>query len=80
MKLLTLGIALCLASAAMIFSNGQSNAARMASGDLPGNTYLELDQPVELGAVTWNRDLDSAQKLSRETGKPIFILFQEVPG
>jgi len=37
-------------------------------------------QPEELGAVTWLRDYEKAQKASEETGKPVLILFQEVPG
>ena len=35
---------------------------------------------VELGRVNWNRDLDAAKKLSSQTGKPLFVQFQEVPG
>lgn len=35
---------------------------------------------VELGTVKWNRDLDAAKKLSQQSGKPLMILFQEVPG
>ena len=35
---------------------------------------------VELGKVRWTRDLDGAYKQSKETGKPIFAFFQEVPG
>lgn len=38
------------------------------------------DNPVELGAVCWLRNLDSAMVRAEKTGKPIFILFQEVPG
>lgn len=37
-------------------------------------------QPVEVGVVDWLRDLEQAIDLSKETGKPIFALFQEVPG
>ena len=37
-------------------------------------------QPVEVGVVDWLRDLGEARELSAETGKPIFALFQEVPG
>ena len=37
-------------------------------------------QPVEVGVVDWLRDLEEATELSNETGKPIFALFQEVPG
>ena len=37
-------------------------------------------QPVEVGVVDWLRSLDDAVELSKESGKPIFALFQEVPG
>lgn len=37
-------------------------------------------QRVELGTVKWQRDHDSALALSVKTGKPVFLLFQEVPG
>jgi Thioredoxin-like len=36
--------------------------------------------PMAVGKVKWGRDYATATKLSRETGKPIFLLFQEVPG
>jgi len=36
--------------------------------------------PVELGDVQWIRSLDAAQKESAHSGKPILILFQEIPG
>ncbi|MDQ3140776.1 MAG: thioredoxin family protein [Bacteroidota bacterium] len=38
------------------------------------------ENPIELGNVTWNRDLNLAQLASKKSGKPILILFQEVPG
>ncbi len=38
------------------------------------------DKPVELGKVKWNRDLAKAKKQSASSGKPILVLFQEVPG
>ena len=34
----------------------------------------------ELGAVTWGRDMDAALAASEKSGKPVFALFQEVPG
>lgn len=37
-------------------------------------------QPRELGDVAWGRDLDAALAASAETGKPVFALFQEIPG
>ena len=36
--------------------------------------------PIEVGDVVWGRDYDAAAKASRASGKPIFALFQEVPG
>jgi len=36
--------------------------------------------PIEIGDVRWGRDFDAALGNSAETGKPILILFQEIPG
>ena len=38
------------------------------------------DQPQAVGKVRWGRNLDSALASSKQTGKPVFALFQEVPG
>ncbi len=38
------------------------------------------DQPIEVGAVEWGRSLDEALDRSRQSNKPVFALFQEVPG
>jgi hypothetical protein len=38
------------------------------------------DNPVEVGSVRWSRDLDAALAESARTGRPVFLLFQEVPG
>jgi len=38
------------------------------------------ENPVEVGSVRWGRDLDGALKISAETGRPVLVLFQEVPG
>lgn len=37
-------------------------------------------QPIELGQVRWLRSFDEAKKQSAASEKPIFLLFQEVPG
>ena len=37
-------------------------------------------QPAELGKVRWLRDFDAAVKRSRETKKPLLVLFDEIPG
>ncbi len=38
------------------------------------------EQPIELGQVQWMTDHDAALEKSEETGKPVFLLFQEIPG
>lgn len=38
------------------------------------------NNPEEVGIVTWGRDLETALAASRQSGKPVFALFQEVPG
>ncbi|MEM8706823.1 MAG: VPGUxxT family thioredoxin-like (seleno)protein, type 2 [Actinomycetota bacterium] len=40
----------------------------------------ELAQPIETGTVRWGRDLDKALSVAADTGRPVFLLFQEVPG
>lgn len=37
-------------------------------------------QAIELGEVSWHRNYDEAVKKAKILNKPIFILFQEVPG
>lgn len=38
------------------------------------------NNPIELGKVDWNRNYNDAIQLAQELDKPIFLLFQEVPG
>lgn len=67
---------------------GLSSISLLACGQ-QGSTVTEvetsgvsqvMDQTVELGKVQWNRDLEQARKLAAESGKPMFVQFQEVPG
>lgn len=44
----------------------------------PSSSALDA-QPIETGTVCWGRDLDAALAAA-ETGRPVFALFQEVPG
>ena len=44
------------------------------SSNLAGQNYIEL------GRVDWIRDLDKGVQICQSENKPIFILFQEVPG
>lgn len=41
---------------------------------------LPPDNPVELGNVHWQRDLEAGRAAAKASGKPLLILFQEVPG
>ena len=36
--------------------------------------------PIEVGTVSWLRDYPAALATSKKSGKPVFLLFQEVPG
>ena len=50
-------------------------AAALAAPTAPAG-----DAPVELGAVAWGRDVDLAFERARAAGRPLLLLFQEVPG
>ena len=39
-----------------------------------------IKNPIEVGDVQWGRDLDAALEDSAKTGKPVLVLFQEIPG
>lgn len=51
-----------------------------AAGDPISFARQQTGQPEELGQVHWLRDLDAGRLESKKSGKPILILFQEVPG
>jgi Thioredoxin-like len=36
--------------------------------------------PIEVGKVRWGRDYEAAITVAKSTGKPVFLLFQEIPG
>ena len=37
-------------------------------------------EAVEWGKVEWRRDLEEGIAAAKDSGKPLFLLFQEVPG
>ncbi|MGI9241785.1 MAG: VPGUxxT family thioredoxin-like (seleno)protein, type 2 [Verrucomicrobiales bacterium] len=37
-------------------------------------------QPIEVGVVKWGRDFTASLAAAKRSGKPVFLLFQEVPG
>jgi len=47
---------------------------------LISNPIVSQDNPIELGKVKWFRSYEKAIQESKKDGKPIFLLFQEVPG
>ncbi|MBL8859881.1 MAG: thioredoxin family protein [Planctomycetes bacterium] len=62
-----LPFALCLLAPTLIVASAQSSARDDA-------------QAAELGRVQFGRDVDRALTLAREQKKPVFLLFQEIPG
>ncbi len=54
--------------------------AAFLSPTLSSQEPASSNNPIEVGTVKWNRDLDAAFASSKSTGKPVFLLFQEVPG
>ena len=43
-------------------------------------TVSTIAGPVELGKVKWDRKLEPSLEKASKDGKPIFLLFQEIPG
>lgn len=86
MKLLLLCLVLGFSSLAVAFlipKNHPVEASANPSSTLeptPGLPSPSTGQPEELGQVHWLRDLDAGQTEAQKSGKPILILFQEVPG
>ncbi len=46
----------------------------------PAPTSPHHDREPELGTVHWGRDLEDAFASSRHSGRPVLVLFDEVPG
>ena len=44
------------------------------------SAFANNDNPVELGKVNWGRDFDKGLSNAKKVEKPVFLLFQEVPG
>jgi hypothetical protein len=55
-------------------------AAALSSMAIAGAGFTDDPMQVELGTVEWGRDYAAAKKSSAETGKPLLLFFQEVPG
>ncbi|MEZ4319713.1 MAG: thioredoxin family (seleno)protein [Myxococcota bacterium] len=59
----------------------ERSAATLVGTGGSGPAPTEFADPVEeLGSVTWPRGLDGAMARSKASGKPVLVLFDEVPG
>jgi len=66
-------MALALCALALGCSTINSDGAQAAA-------VVRDEQPVELGAVRWERDYAAAQTRAVRSGHDVLMLFQEVPG
>lgn len=82
MTLKVLKILLPAACLALAFVSPWNNEKTTLAETVPvTESYSDNSgNPVELGAIHWSRDLDSALAVSKTVQKPVLILFQEVPG
>ncbi|MFN0215785.1 MAG: VPGUxxT family thioredoxin-like (seleno)protein, type 2 [Saprospiraceae bacterium] len=60
-------------------SSAKASAGKQST-NLPAIAHSAKEGPIELGKVHWLRELDAGRVESQKSGKPILILFQEVPG
>ena len=67
-SLLIMALGLILSALLAVVSPGRSNGSPIE------------DNPIEVGHVIWSRDYQGAVQASRQSGKPVFLFFQEVPG
>lgn len=70
-----LAIGAALMCAAFLDSHASAGPAATSAPAL-----ATVKQPRELGAVPWMRDFEAARKASRDSGRPMLVLFDEVPG
>ncbi len=42
--------------------------------------WERIEPRAEIGAIAWRRDFDRALADAKQHGKPVFLLFQEIPG
>jgi hypothetical protein len=85
MKLMLLLLTLFFSTLMGVFFMPNSSGKETLTGlaDSPPQLPIPqspVNQPEELGKVHWLRDLELGKTESQKSGKPILILFQEVPG
>ncbi len=65
----------------VLFASILSFFAFKPNDSIQGKTFTkENTQPEELGKVKWERDFNKGLTKSEKENKPVFLLFQEVPG
>ncbi len=47
---------------------------------LAASITAQAPTPVEHGLIGWERDFAAAQARAKSSGRPMLVLFQEVPG
>ena len=60
-----------------------TRSAALGAALLPlacASAQTSASTPPEFGRVRWQRELEPALTASKESGKPVLLLFQEVPG
>ena len=73
--------AVLLAGLCVVFALSSPESLGKSSPELLAKSSTdEMKKTPELGKVRWIRDLGEIQSISRKENKPIFMLFQEVPG
>lgn len=77
----------CLAGVGLVRGGGEPEAPRApqapqapAPSRAPAALPTPVEQEVELGQVRWLRDYAAARAQARREGKPLAVLFDEVPG
>lgn len=69
-----------LTGLALSFLLASANASLLAQQEPATGRTVVARQPGELGKVSWWRDEQVAQQQAKASGKPVLVLFQEVPG
>ena len=75
-RAISVGIGLSAVAAAAVACVGDAQA----DGPGTGGSWRVQQQEAELGMVRWERDYAVARARAKQAGKPLFVLFQEVPG
>ena len=64
----------------LAFATALSGALFLVASQAGCQPEKPLQNPVAVGKVSWGRDYEAAVASAKTSGKPLFVLFQEVPG